>query len=446
MKSLYHQDMYNFNQPVKSYWESTNPEIKFESEILENDDKFDIVVIGGGYSGLSCSLELAKRFHRNVAVIEAGHIGWGSSARNGGFLCMGPTKLSLSQLIKRYGMNEIKHYYKDQVDGSNFTKQLIKEHSIECDVVGNLNYEVAHHPSFTKSIKEYANDISNYFKIKTKFYSKEEFNYVGHTGLEQFGAISYEPGCALNPLKLLVGLANANYENKVKLYSHSKVINVEKNNNDFLIITEKGTIKAKKIVFTTNGFYRDEIINDYKYRIIPAISNIIVTRPLSENELNEYNFKTMNPILNARNLLFYYRLLPDHRLLFGARGDLSGSKISSLKMSKWIEKRLKQIFPKWADVNIDFRWSGFVAVTRKLTPSIGKLDDKEIYHSFGYHANGVNTAPWAGKELANFIAGSNHKEMRVSKVFQGFPKRFPFPFLRLLYIKIVYIYYSLTDK
>ena len=155
--------------------------------------------------------------------------------------------------------------------------------------------------------------------------------------------------------------------------------------------------------------------------------------------------KTVNPILNSRNLLFYYRLLNDNRILFGARGDLTGSEYSGNKMFQKMEKEMKRIFPNWENVEVDYKWRGFVAVTTKLTPSIGKLDEEEIYYSFGYHANGVNTAPWSGKELANLI-NSNSKELSISKLFLGLPKKFPFPSLRLLYLKIAYYYYSMIDR
>ena len=171
MKSLYHQDMYNFQEPIKSYWEFSKPNININTQDLNNIDKSEIVVIGGGYTGLSCALQLSKKFGYEVSVLEAGHIGFGSSGRNGGFLCMGPTKLSLKQLINRYGLEEIKKYYQNQIDGSNFTTELIKEYNIECDIVGNCNYEVAHHPSFTNSIKEHAKELNYYFGIKTQFYS-----------------------------------------------------------------------------------------------------------------------------------------------------------------------------------------------------------------------------------------------------------------------------------
>ena len=447
MNSLYHRDMYNFKNPVNSYWEHTKPKTYFKEKSLNSNIKSDIVVIGGGYTGLNCALQLSKKFGFDVSLVEAGkNIGFGSSARNGGFVCMGPSKLSIKQLINKYGLNETKQYYKNQVEGSNFTIQLTKEYNIECDIIGNVNFEVAHHPSYISDNKEYSNDLNNYFGLKTKLYTKDEFDEIGHTGLEQFGAMSYEPGCALHPLKFLLGIAKACYDNKVNLFSDSKVIKVEKNSNGYLTITESGTILSKKIVFAVNGFYKDDFLPQFKNRILPAISNITVTRKMSDDELKKHNFVTNCPILNQRNLLFYYRLLPDNRILFGARGDLKGSKESSFKMSKWIEKRFKDIFPYWKNVEIEFRWSGFVAVTRDLTPSVGKLPDEEIYHSFGYCANGVNTAPYLGKELANFIGGSNTKKMNISKIYQGLPKRIPFAFLRILYLRIVYIYYSIIDK
>ena len=94
---------------------------------------------------------------------------------------------------------------------------------------------------------------------------------------------------------------------------------------------------------------------------------------------------------------------------------------------------------------MQINWEGVMpAVTTKFTPSIGKLDD-EIYYSFGYQANGVNTAPWSGNELAKLIV-SNSKELNISKFYQGLPKKFSFPFLRLLYLRIALLYYSFIDK
>ena len=106
---------------------------------------------------------------------------------------------------------------------------------------------------------------------------------------------------------------------------------------------------------------------------------------------------------------------------------------------------MKKVFPNWKNVNIDFHWRGLIAVTTKFSPSIGKLDDDEIYYSFGYQANGVNTAPWSGNELAKLIV-SNSKDLSISKLYKGLPNKFPFPKLRLFYLRLALAYYKYMDK
>ena len=176
------------------------------------------------------------------------------------------------------------------------------------------------------------------------------------------------------------------------------------------------------------------------------ISNIIVTRKLTNEELDAYNFKTYNPIVNCRNLLHYYRKLPDNRILFGTRGDLVGSDKSNEEMSKKIEVFLKSIFPSWSNINIEYKWRGLIALSQKLTPSIGKIQDEEIYYGFGYSGVGVSSAPWTGKQLSKLVFSSNSKDLEISKIYKGLPKKFIFPKLRILYFRMAVWFYMIKDK
>ena len=444
MANLYHKDIYNFENPVNSYWESTvNTKDKYKT--LDKDINANVAVIGGGYTGLSCALSLAKKYNEDVVLLEAGHIGWGSSGRNAGFCCIPPAKMSVKKMFNKYGKNETKRFFQNTIEGSNFTKNIIQEYNIDCDLTGDSNYEVAPHPSYFDGIKEEAATYKKEFGIETKVYSKEEFNEIGHGGNEQFGAMSYKPGFAINPLKFVLGLANAANEAGVKIFQKSKVTKIEKTNGKYKIVSNGNIINANKIVMATNGFYKDDLFPKLNNMILPVISNIIITRPLTDDEIKSHNFITNNPVLNIRNLLFYYRLLKDKRFIFGARGDLIGSEKSSLEKSKHMERQMKNVFPNWKDVNIDFHWRGLVAVTTKFSPSIGKLDGDEIYYSFGYQANGVNTAPWSGNELAKLIV-SNSKDLSISKLYKGLPNKFPFPKLRLFYLRLALAYYKYMDK
>jgi len=444
MNNLYHSDIYKFNEPIKSYWETT-VDTKNKYEKLIKNIQTNIVVIGGGYTGLSCALSLAKNYNEDVVLVEAGHIGWGSSARNAGFCCIPPAKMSVKKMFKKFGKEETKKFFSNTIEGSNFTKDLIKEYNIDCDLTGDCNYEVAPHPSYFDSIKEEAETYKKEFGIETKVYSKEEFNEIGHAGNEQFGAFSYKPGFAINPLKFLSGLAKQATKAGVKVYQNSKVNKIEKKSGKYNIITNDHIITTNKIVMATNGFYNDDLFPKLNNMILPVISNIIITRPLTNDEIKSHNFVTHNPVLNIRNLLFYYRLLKDNRFLFGARGDLIGSEQSSIIKSKKMENQMKKVFPNWKNVEIDYHWRGLVAVTTKFTPSIGKIKEDEIYYSFGYQANGVNTAPWSGNKLAKLIT-SNSKNLNISKFYKGLPIKFPFPKLRLLYLRLYLIYCSIIDK
>ena len=445
MSNLYHKDIYDFDNPVKSYWEAnTNTDLKLEK--LTKDTKSEIVVIGGGYTGLLCAINLIEKYNLDVILVEAGKIGWGASSRNAGFCCLPPSKMSYKKMQELYGKEETKRFYQNSVEGVYYTKDIIKEFNIECDVTGENNFVVAHHPNKFNQIREQAEVYKKEFGIETEIYSKDEFQSIGHGGTEQFGAFSYKPGFAINPLKFVNGIAEYAISKKLKIYQNTLITKVEKNSGEYLLHSKEGNIRTKKIVVATNGFYQEGLIPEMNGKILPVISNIIVTRKLSEDELNLHNFKTYAPLANSKNLLYYYRKLPDNRILFGTRGDLEGSNQSNEMMAKKMETFLKRIFPKWEDVNIEYNWRGLIALSQKLTPSVGKIEDEEIYYGFGYSGVGVSSAPWTGKQLSKLVFSSNSKDLEISKVYKGLPKKFLFPKLRLLYFRFAVWMYAFKDK
>ena len=445
MKNLYHSDIYKFNTPVKSYWEETSNE-KLNLEKLTKNINCEIVGVGGGYTGLLCAINLIENYNLDVILIEAGKIGWGASSRNGGFCSFPPIKTSFKKLQKIYGKEETKKFFRNAVEGSNYTKDIISNYNIDCDVTGESNFIVAHHPNKFKQIKEQAEVYKSEFGIETELYSKEEFNKFGHGGNEQFGALSYKPGFAINPLKFVNGITKYALSKKLKIFEHTLVDKINKNNGYYTLKSKEGSVKAKKVVVATNGFYQEGLVPQLNSRILPVISNIIVTRKLTDKEIDLHNFKTFSPIVNTKNLLYYYRKLPDNRILFGTRGDFIGSDQSNLDRAKIMEKFFKNIFPDWASISIDYNWRGLIAMSQKLTPSIGKIENEEIYYGFGYHGVGVSSAPWTGNQLSKLVFSSNSKNLNISKIYKGLPKKFIFPKLRIFYFRLAVLFYNIKDK
>ena len=122
---------------------------------------------------------------------------------------------------------------------------------------------------------------------------------------------------------------------------------------------------------------------------------------------------------------------------------------STVNLVKFIQSGyfdLKNIFPKWSNVTIDYNWRGLIALSQKLNPSIGKIDNEEIYYGFGYNGVGVSAAPWTGKQLSKLVFSSNSKELDISKIYKGLPKKFIFPQLRTFYFRLAVWFYAIKDK
>ena len=183
----------------------------------------------------------------------------------------------------------------------------------------------------------------------------------------------------------------------------------------------------------------EHLLGNFKARSLPIISSIITTRPLTSDELASHNWKTQNPVINSRKLVNYYRLLPDNRFLFGGRGSSSGDRAGAEKNYNYLIDVMRSIWPNWSDVEIEYKWHGFVCFTRRLTPSIGRLDDDpSVFFGFGYHGNGVNTSTWTGLQLAKWLGKygkSNKKPRDLPRIVHGLSPKFPLSALRRHYLQ-----------
>ena len=446
MKQLYDKAIYDFNTPIKSYWEDVSHFDQSRFPKLVGDHSCDVCVIGGGFTGISTAYHIAKKYGGDVRLLEAGHFGFASSGRNAGFCCLPSTKLSINQLIKRYGMDETKKFFASQIEGVDLLASLIADNNIECEKIGTGNLDVVHHPSSIEELKEWGNDLQNHFGINTKWIPKEEFDEVGHQSTEQFGAVFTEAGFAMNPMAFLNGFANATVDAGAQLHSHSRVKKWERNGKHKLI-TEEGSLTCDKVVVATNGYTDESLHPSFANRMVPVLSNIIVTREMSEEEFKMQNYKTLNPICNSREILYYYRRMPSNRMLFGTRGDTFGDDKSALKMRSMMTKQFQGVFPNWNNIDVEYYWRGTVVMNRDLVPAFGSLEnDKSVFFSYGYHANGNNSTVYCGKKLAEMIYESNSGETNISKVYQGLSPKIPFAFLRLWYLRIYLWYSRFTDK
>ena len=446
LRTLYGKSVYD-PQPVASWWEASGHPSQEDYEPLEGDHSTEVAIVGAGFMGSSCAYHLAKDHGIEARVLEAGHVGWGASGRNGGFVCFPAAKIGLGTMIDSYGLEETKRFYQSQLDAIDLVDRLGREEAIDYERQGEGFLSVAHRPEVMDDEAEYAEQLTRLFGVPTQLYTKDEFDEIGHRGTEQFGAMLIRRGFALHPLKFLGGLARAAARRGARLHGRSMVTGWRKEGDWHRLTTERGSLRARRVVFASNGFLREGLHPALDGRSLPALSNIVVTRPLSEAERAQENFVTETPISNTRSLLFYYRLLPDKRLLFGARGDTSGSPAAATAMRAWLERRMGELWPAFKGVETTHFWRGLVSLTKRMTPAIGRApEDPSVFFAYGCHGNGVNTMPWAGQAIAKLIRGANRDEDVLPGVLRGPAPRFPLPALRRWYLKGAYLMYRLKER
>lgn len=437
-KNLYDKSLYEFTKPQRSWWEASHDRtIKLDAKTLKAEELCDVAIIGGGYTGLSSAYHLAKDFNVDVRVLEAGHIGWGASGRNGGFCTMGGTFISAQSQIKKLGLEETKKFYRAQVEAVELVDQILSEENIDAQKQGEGEMVVAEKQSHFESLEEECIFGRDVLGIDSRMISRDEFRDTHYDAAHQHGAMIQFPSFGLHPLRYCQGLAQAAERHGAILHPHSKVIRWRKENGLHILETEQGSLRAKKVIVACNGFMPEGLNPSIDARVLPLQSQIIVTRPLSNDELAAHKWVSDTPAINSRNVYHYYRMLPEKRLMIGGRADFKGTPEGAQKTANDLHKTVGELWPEWRKIEIEYDWRGFVCFTSKLRPSIGRMpDDLSIYFGFGYHGNGVNNATWTGRELARWLAGSNDKTnplpTHLPKLVQGITPKFPLPGLRPL--------------
>ncbi len=433
---LFDDNMYRFESPQPSYWEATAGRSHFDDEPLDNNESCAVAIIGGGYTGLSAALHLAREYDIDVRVLEAGHIGWGASGRNGGFCCMGGTGVHRQDLVRMFGLDKAREYYASQVAAVELVRDLAADEGIEFQAYGRAEVEVAHSPKAFKRLQNDFELLTNKLGLQAEIVSAEECRERYYDSTEQYGALITRPAFGLHPLRYCLGLAGAANRHGARLHSHSQVIEWSKDDDGrHRLSTRGGTLTAHKVIFACNGFIQEQLRSEFFGRTIPVISAIIVTRPLTGDELAAHGWSTENPATNSRRILNYFRVLPDNRFLFGGRGDVRGTPTGEQQTYVQLEQTMRQVWPHWRHVDIDYRWHGLICMTATMCPSIGRLDDDgSIFFGFGYHGNGVDTATWVGKQLADWI-GKGREPEGLPAIIRGLSRKYPFPALRMSYLK-----------
>ncbi|MFN3131520.1 NAD(P)/FAD-dependent oxidoreductase [Roseibium sp.] len=431
-------------QLAGSYWEASRPTLRTDRQLMGNA-LFDVAVIGAGFAGLSAAMKLAEA-GVSVCVLEAEHVGYGASGRNGGFCCLGGTKLSVHQLVRRFGLEEARKFLAYQVAGINQVAQRLETWGIDADCHSKGEITLAHRPKDLDSLKAEAGYLKENFGIKSWVLDKAALDEEGYGGPGFHGGLHIPYGFALNPMAYLFGLADQVRRKGGRIYGKSPVNGMSRDGDRWRLDTEHGFVRAKGVVLAGNGYAKETVPKWLHGRTLPVMSSIHVTRPMSEDELSAQGWTSQTMASDSRILLHYFRLMPDRRFLFGTRGGIFETKPSLKAMHKRARQDFDQMFPAWKNVQSEYQWYGRVCLSRNLTPFVGEIPGMDgVYAAMGWHGSGIAMASLSGEKAAGLILGTVRPEDLPAALQQPF-KRFPLPSLRKLYLQGAYWWYGYQDR
>ncbi len=429
-----------------TYWIDTAGSPPDDDGPVSSDFEADIVVIGSGYTGLSCALHLAQDHGLKAVVLEANGVAWGCSSRNGGQAQISTGRLSRSEWIKRWGLDTAIQMHTEMKDAAERFRGLITSEHFDCDPQYGGHYYIAHSPAVLPRLKKETELFNSTFGYGVRMISESELKSDHVNDQEACGAMWEPDGIGIHAAKLAFGYLKAARALGCKVHTSSPVTGWRTENGKQILYTPGGTVTARKVCVATGGYTSPGLNPHTSNRLLPILSNSIVTRPLTDSELEACGIKVGSPLTDTRILRHYYRLLPCKRLQIGSRSAITGKGAPDPQHLEVLKQGLYRKFPVLTGIELDYSWWGWVDVSHDMMPRIFQPDKNSgIYYALGYGGNGVMYSAQAGYHLANLAMGKT--EGMNLPIFKSPLPHFGVltPFRRLGQ-RFSYVWYGMKDR
>ncbi|MEP5766472.1 MAG: FAD-binding oxidoreductase [Halieaceae bacterium] len=387
--------------------------------ILEGEVETDIVVVGGGFSGVNTALELCERGYE-VVLVEANRLAWGATGRNGGQV-IGGFGSNASKFRKTIGDQGVKTLYRMGIECVDIIRERVLQYDIDCDL--RWGYcDVALKPRHLNWFREDQQERRDKgYPHEVVLLDRSEVRQFVGSDAYLGGLYNAEGGGHVHPMNLCLGEARAAVGLGARIFEQSRVLDIEQGET-VTLRTERGQLRARKVVLCGNA-YMENLVPRLAKRILPASSCMITTEPLSA-ELAQSVLPRDVAVCDPRTALDYFRRTADNRLLFGGLSNYTGLVPSNSEQVMY--RKMLKIFPQLDGVKIEFSWDGQMGIGINRMPQMGKLADN-VYFIQAYSGHGVAPTHVMARVMAEGIAGDTARSDLLASIHH-----WPFPGGKLL--------------
>lgn len=400
-------------QPT-TYYSATATEPFPQAPPLTQAITADVCVVGGGYTGLSTALHLARR-GASVAVLEGSRIGEGASGRNGGQVHNG-FRHDLRWFESKLGTELARQIEALGNEARAHLDWLISAYNIDAQYRAGLLH-LCHKRRYIPEARAYVEEtMSRDPEAGLRFIDLEEARSLVASN-DYYGGYLESRSGHLHALNLALGIARAAQQHGTRFYEHSAATHISRVSAGWLIRTAAGSVTAANLVIACNGYLRN-LQPVVEARVMP-INNFVVTTESLGPQAAQHLIRDRLAVSDTRFVVYYFRITPDDRLLFG--GGETYSYRFPKDIAAMVRSHLLRVFPQLKHIRIEHAWGATLAITTSRLPFVREIEPG-IFNASGFSGQGIVLAPFAGKAVADAISG----DRRPFELLAQFPvRRFP---------------------
>ncbi|MEV6475277.1 FAD-dependent oxidoreductase [Streptomyces sp. NPDC051657] len=413
-------------KPV-SYW-LDDPAKPDALPALTGDEHTDLLVVGGGYSGLWTALIAKERDpDRDVVLIEGHEVGWAASGRNGGF-CAASLTHGLANGVERWPdeiakLEELGERNLDAIEAA------VARYGIDCEFERTGEIDVATEPHQLQELREWHEEIVGLGITGVDFLDRDALRAEVDSPTFLGGLWDRRGVAMLHPAKLAWGLKRACLELGVRIHEHTRGLDLVRSGSGMAVRTPYGRVFARRVALGTNIF--PSLVKRIRPYTVPVYDYALMTEPLTPEQLASIGWKGRQGLGDSANQFHYFRLSADNRILWGGYdaiypygGRLSADLDQRPETFLKLAEQFFTCFPQLSGLNFSHAWGGAIDTCSRFTAFFGTAHQGRVAYAAGYTGLGVGSTRFGADVMLDLLSGEETARTRLDMVRS---KPMPFP-------------------